>query len=206
MNDHEMNLCQKHPVHGVGPGELAPLQHEFRTRLQRLVRGGLLNDVADQIAGLPQDWELDPGRGDAVERLRKWAKQDSSDPLRVRLTWDGTVLYPDGSDLTQRAVIMGDTPNGIAGELVVTGENRVKLASLLDAELRDPYAKCPTPGCGSPEDLDTTDVWGWTRLKVAGTDEIYRWYCTPTCVSNALARAGDELAEADSRAELDGGM
>ncbi|MFJ4787600.1 hypothetical protein [Streptomyces sp. NPDC088794] len=168
------------------------------------LRTGVLGNAADRIAALSQDWELDPGRGDAVEHLRQWAQE--TDALTIPLAWAGSVEYPEGTELTRPAVIPCTATEGIRVELTVQGDDRIRFASLLDMELRDPYATCSTPGCGSPEDLDTTDVWGWTRLKVAGTDEIYRWYCTPQCVSNALARAGDELAAVDHQAAMDGGL
>ncbi len=185
--------------------ELTQRHRDMRRALGAAVRLGILTHCADEIEALPQDYELDPGRGDAVQHLRTWARQDVAE-LRLTLSWAGSVTYPDGADLTQPAVIPCTAPGDVPVELVVAGEQRVQLASLLDAELRDPNTKCPTLGCGSPEDLDTTDVFGWTRLMVAGTDEIPRWYCSPVCVAHALTRAGAELAAADARAELDGGL
>lgn len=34
---------------------------------------GLLRKIADEVNDLPQDHELDPGRGESAERLRRWA-------------------------------------------------------------------------------------------------------------------------------------
>lgn len=182
--------------------ELADHQGQLRRAIAAGVRFGVLTHAADKIEALPQDYECDPGRGNAVDLLREWALD--SEPLTMTLNWAGSVSYPDGSGLTQKAVVdCHHAAQGVTVELVVKGDDRIKLASLLDMELRDPYTKCTNVGCGSDHDLDTTDVFGWTRLMVAGTDDTYRWYCTPMCVSNALARAGDELAAADARHELD---
>ncbi|MCI3277618.1 hypothetical protein [Streptomyces cylindrosporus] len=188
--------------------ELSQLQQELRSMIASTVRGGILNDVADRIEALPLDWELDPGRGDAVQQLRGWAQEKATAPLTVRVNWAGTVRYPDGSALAHRAVIDGETPNGISAELVVAGDDRVKLAALLDMEVRGIYATCLTTGCGTADDCDPSDpaLLGWTRLHVAGTDDEPRWYCSPPCVSNALARAGDELAAVEACNELDGGL
>ncbi|WP_019059986.1 hypothetical protein [Streptomyces prunicolor] len=187
--------------------ELTEPQQEMRRTIAAAVRFGILTHAADKITALPQDYECDPGRGNAVDLLREWALD--SDPLTITLDWAGSVSYPDGSDLTQKAVIdCSHAFQGVTVDLVVKGEQRIKLASLLDMELRDPYAKCSTPGCGTTDDCDASDpaLFAWARLEVAGTGDQPSWYCTPMCVSNALARAGDELAAADHRAELDGGL
>ncbi|MER7972302.1 hypothetical protein ABTX35_25490 [Streptomyces sp. NPDC096080] len=187
------------------PEHLFTARHRaLRKILGSVVRFGVLSDAADQIERLPQDWELDPGRGDAVLHLRQWAQ--SSTPVALNLDWAGSVDYPDGTALTERAVIRCASDAGIAVNVKILPEQRVRLASLLDMELRDVHDVCPTQGCGSDHDLDPVDLFGWTRLLVAGTDDVYRWYCTPTCVSNALARAGETLAAADQRAELDGDL
>ncbi|MFI5880858.1 hypothetical protein [Streptomyces sp. NPDC051554] len=187
--------------------ELTDYQQELRRAIAAGVRFGVLTHAADKIAALPQDYECDPGRGNAVDLLREWALD--SDPLTITLDWAGSVSYPDGSDLTEKAVVdCHHAAQGVTVELVVKGEQRIRLASLLDMEFRDPYAKCSTPGCGTTDDCDASDpaLFAWARLEVAGTGDQPSWYCTPMCVANALARAGDELAAADHRAELDGGL
>jgi len=188
--------------------ELTAFQKELRQMMGHMIRGGVLNDVADRVEALPQDYELDPGRGDTAQLLRQWAQEKTSTPLTVRVHWAGTVQYPDGSALTHRVVIDGETPNGIAAELVVEGGDRIKLASLLDMEARDPYVPCPNNGCGTSDDCDPSDpaLFAWTHVQVAGAGDEPRWYCSPHCVSNALARAGDELAAIDARNDLDGGL
>ena len=188
--------------------ELTQLQRDLRRTIELVVRGSILNGAADNIAALPQDYELDPGRGDAVTHLRTWAQEDAAGPLKFRFTWSGTVRYPDGSDLTNKAVIDGGAPQRISAELVVDPDDRVKLAAFLDMEVRDVYAKCPNSGCGATDDCDPSDpaLLGWSRLQVAGTGGEPAWYCSPHCVSNALARADDELAAAEARNDLDGGL
>lgn len=127
------------------------------------------------------------------------------DGLPMRLTWNRSADIPEATDPVKRVAISCESSYGGRAELVVEGDDRTALASLLDAELvRDIHAPCPTPGCGTDAiTLDEGDpsIWGWTLAQVAGTDTPARWYCTPSCVSNALARAGEELAAIDQAAD-----
>lgn len=127
----------------------------------------------------------------------------------LTLSWGGFAALPQAGAADQRTVVECTTARGGRADLVLTGEERLTLASLLDTELRrDIHAPCPTSGCGTDHDLDTSGphLFGWTRAQVAGTGEPARWYCTPMCASNALARAGAKLAEIDDQAALDGGL
>lgn len=44
------------------------------SRALQLAEAAVLRRAADAISALPQDYECDPGRGDAVERLRRTAE------------------------------------------------------------------------------------------------------------------------------------
>ncbi|MGW0599925.1 hypothetical protein ACWD11_22615 [Streptomyces sp. NPDC002776] len=134
-------------------------------------------------------------------------KTPTTAPLTVE--WDGTVSFPDGAMREARAVVECTTARGGRADLILTGPKRQALVSLLDAELRNVHAPCPTRGCGTADEYDASDpaLSGWARVEVAGVEDSgARWYCSPMCVSDALARAGEELAEADAQAELDGGL
>lgn len=121
----------------------------------------------------------------------------------MTLTWSGVVDVPLADAVPKRAVVSCRTPYGGRAALVVDGEDRTRLASLLEAEVRNVHAECGTEGCGaqaiSLEEADAS-MWGWSLLQVAGTAEPGRWYCSSMCVWDALARAGAELAEQDERA------
>ncbi|MEU6491131.1 hypothetical protein ABZ890_12140 [Streptomyces sp. NPDC046984] len=132
----------------------------------------------------------------------------SRDGIPMTLAWIRSVDLPDSGARNDRAIVQCATASGGRADLILTGEERQGLASLLDLEVRDIHAPCPTPNCGTDHDLDASDpsLFGWTRAQVAGTDELARWYCTPMCVSNALARAGVKLAAIEDQAELDGGL
>lgn len=127
---------------------------------------------------------------------------DSAGELVLR--WGGGVDVPGpgdpaGSGCRVRLVTAGGGP----AVLALGGEERLALSALLDAEIRDINRPCPTLACGVPaEALDASDpaLWGWTQLQVGGSDTPLRWYCSPPCVHDALARAGDELAAADDAA------
>ncbi|MFI1535533.1 hypothetical protein [Streptomyces anandii] len=169
-----------------------------------------------ELGGLPWPCKtlraagINNGADAAAVRAALAELHDDADGSRpaLALGWARSVEYPDGSDLAKRAVIACTTSLGVAVELVVEGDDRLALASLLDAEVRDVHAPCPTLGCGTDDDCDPSDpaLLGWARLEVAGAGDSGRWYCSPPCISNALARAGEVLAEADARAELDGGL
>lgn len=128
------------------------------------------------------------------------------DGLPMTLTWTRSAQVPEAGDSQPRVVVECTSSYGGRADLVVDGDDRQALASLLDAELvRDVHAPCPTDGCGTADDYDASDpsLFGWTRLEVAGTDDTPRWYCSSPCVWKALARAGEELAAADQLAAVD---
>ncbi|WP_432135836.1 hypothetical protein [Streptomyces sp. bgisy154] len=122
----------------------------------------------------------------------------------MTLTWGHSVDIPGPGD-PRRALIDCVTPHGTRAVLAVDGDDRTRLASLLDAEvIRDIHAPCPhEKGCGSDDaHLDSNGVFGWCRLEVAGIDGGPRWYCSPGCVNAAMLRAGEQLA-ADQAAATD---
>ncbi|MEH0547326.1 hypothetical protein QA802_30835 [Streptomyces sp. B21-105] len=126
------------------------------------------------------------------------------DSFPMTLRWTGGVDIPGPKDTHKRAVIECKSSYGGRAHLVVEGDARIKLASLVDAEVRDIHAPCTTELCGTDHDFDPTDMFGWARLEVAGiADDRPRWYCSPPCVSNAVARAGDALAADDQAAAVD---
>ena len=128
------------------------------------------------------------------------------DGLPMTLTWDRSAEIPAAADPFKRVIVNCESPYGGRAALVVEGDDRQALASQLDAELvRDIHAPCPHErGCGSDDaHLDSNGVFGWARVEVAGIEGGPRWYCTPQCVSNALARAGEELAVIDDMAATD---
>lgn len=134
----------------------------------------------------------------------------SLDAYPMTLTWRAKygVDIPGPGDVGGRAVVRCRSSHGQAADLVVEGDDRQALAGLLDLEVRDIHATCPTDGCGTVDDYDASDpsLFGWSRLQVAALGDEARWYCSDMCVVDALARAGHELAAADRRAELDGAL
>lgn len=127
------------------------------------------------------------------------------DGLPMTLTWDRSAEIPAAADPVKRVVVDCLSSYGGRAALVLEGDDRQALASLLDAEVRDIYAPCPHErGCGSDDaHLDSNGVSGWARVEVAGVEGGPRWYCSPQCVSAALARAGEELAAIDDIAATD---
>lgn len=123
----------------------------------------------------------------------------------LRLTWDRSAEIPAAADPVKRVTVNCLSPYGGRADLVVEGDERLALASLLDTEVRDIHAPCATDGCGTVDDYDASDpaLFGWARVEVAGVEGGPRWYCTPQCVSNALARAGEELAVIDEMSATD---
>lgn len=137
------------------------------------------------------------------------------DDLPMTLAWTRSAEIPEATDPVKKVLVECVSSYGGRAVLVVTGDDRQALASLLDAELvRDIHAPCPhSKACGLSDDetpypVDPADrkLSGWTRIRHGGLDEPARWYCSPGCVSNALARAGEQLDAADRQAELDGGL
>lgn len=119
------------------------------------------------------------------------------DGLPMTLTWKRSASVPENTDRVQQVTIHCESSYGGRADLVVDDDDRMALASLLDAEvIRDIHAPCPHErGCGSDDaHLDSSGVFGWTRVEVAGIDGGPRWYCSPQCVFAALARAGEDLA------------
>jgi hypothetical protein len=138
-----------------------------------------------------------------AELARRLLADPNGAPLN--LTWNRSATTPEATDPVKRVAVECLSSYGGRANLVVEGNDRLALASLLDMELvRDIHAPCPhSPQCGTGEDLDPSDpaLFGWTRVEVAGIEGGPRWYCTPPCVSAALARAGEELAAIEERAE-----
>jgi len=118
----------------------------------------------------------------------------------MTLAWSGGV-HLDGS----QAVVRCTSSYGGRADVVVRGDDRQALASLLLAGVRDAAVPCATDGCGTVDDYDASDpaLIGWARVEVAGVEDAGpRWYCTPGCVSEALVRAGAALADADRAAAV----
>ena len=127
------------------------------------------------------------------------------DGLPMTLTWDRSAEIPAAADPVKRVIVDCLSSYGGRAALVLQGDDRSALASLLDAEVRYINAPCPHErGCGSDDaHIDSNGVFGWARVEVAGVEGGPRWYCTPQCVSAALARAGEELAAIDDMAATD---
>lgn len=126
------------------------------------------------------------------------------DGLPMTLTWTRrTEVHPTRG----RASIECTSSYGGRADLVLTDEERGALAGGLTTEVRDTTAACPTPNCGTGDDLDATNpfLFGWSRLQIAYLGDGPRWYCSDVCVVDALARAGHELAAADRAAAVDPG-
>lgn len=131
----------------------------------------------------------------------------SLDAYPMTLTWTAKygVDLPGPGDASELAVIRCRSSHGQAADLIVEGDDRRALAGLLDLEVRDIHATCPTDGCGTVDDYDASDpaLFGWSRLRIAALGDEARWYCSDRCVFDALARAGHDLAEADRQAAVD---
>lgn len=177
-------------------GEALAIMTDFKHRLDRIMR---------LVEGRPGDDAM-------LVREILTAAHGTHGTLDIPLTlvWDRRVDVPEQGAADQRAIVECTTAHGGRAHLVLTRDERLALASLLDAEIvHDIHACCPhSQACGTDHDLDPADpdLIGWTRVQHGALDEPARWYCTPACVSRALARAGEQYAEADHRAELDGGL
>ncbi|MGW1039362.1 hypothetical protein [Streptomyces sp. NPDC002547] len=135
----------------------------------------------------------------------------SRDGIPMTLAWVRSVDLPGSGARNDRAIVQCATAHGGRADLILTGEERQGLASLLDLEVRDIRAPCGTPGCGEPawepdKEAAPAGMAGWACLQIAGTDVPAQWFCSPVCVSNALARASEQLAAIADQAELDGGL
>ncbi|MGW1324825.1 hypothetical protein ACWD64_20060 [Streptomyces antibioticus] len=141
-----------------------------------------------------------------VARAIEWGTT-ALDAFPMTLTWrpeDG-VDIPGPGDTGRRAIVPCRSSYGQLAHLVVEGDDRTKLATLVDAEFRDVCAPCPTDGCGEAETPGASYPLpdGWARLEIAGVDGGLRAYCSPTCVGDAFARAADELSAEDRAAAID---
>lgn len=128
------------------------------------------------------------------------------DTAPMTLEWNETAGLKDGARREAAAIVECTTVYGGRADLVLPSKQRHALASLLQLEVRDIHAKCPTEGCGTVDDYDASDpsMAGWARVEVALIDDDGpRWYCSPACISNALGRAAAELAAADQLAAID---
>ncbi|MFE2046621.1 hypothetical protein ACFXAZ_38065 [Streptomyces sp. NPDC059477] len=123
-------------------------------------------------------------------------------PMTLRLK-DG-VSVP-GLGAPPRVVVRCTSSYGGRADLLVEGTERAALAALLVPDPVDVDGPCPTDGCGAPDGYGASGPAriGWARLEVAGIGDGPRWYCSPGCVSAAMARAGDELAADDQAAAVD---
>ncbi|GGN47233.1 hypothetical protein [Streptomyces fuscichromogenes] len=129
------------------------------------------------------------------------------DGLPMTLTWTGRASVPDAHTTHRQVALECVSSYGGSAHLLIEGDARATLGGLLDEEARDIHAPCQTDGCGTVDDYGTSDpaLMGWARLEVAGLDDEPRWYCSPQCIADALARAGDELAADDQAAAVDPG-
>ncbi|EPD63142.1 hypothetical protein [Streptomyces sp. HGB0020] len=137
------------------------------------------------------------------------AAADSLPPTEVSfpmvLKWTGGVTVPNIHSDREQLVVECESAYGGRAELIVEGDDRAALASLLDPQVRDIHATCATEGCGTVDDYDASDpaMFGWSRLQIAALGDAPRWYCSDMCVFDALARAGHELAAEDRAAAVD---
>ncbi|MGC4912696.1 hypothetical protein [Streptomyces albogriseolus] len=191
-------------AHAEGQAELAQLGEELAEARQQLA---LMAGVRRQLAAVLRLCE--GRRGDDLLLVSAVAvaaetSRTALDGLPMTLTWKRSAQLPLATDLLKRAVVECESSYGGRADLVIDGDDRRALASLLDSEIvLDIHAPCPhSQQCGTAEDLDASDpeLFGWTRVEVAGIEGVPRWYCTPQCVSNALARAGEELTVIDQMA------
>ncbi|MET7679362.1 hypothetical protein [Streptomyces sp. NPDC005423] len=155
--------------------------------------------VGRLIEGRPGHHHLPVAEIAAAIEYAKTA-HDSSPPMT--LTWTGRVQVPEAGSPYERAVVECVSSYGGRADLVVVSGQRAAPASLVDAEVRDIRAKCPTPNCGTDHDLDASDLFGWSRLEIASLGDGPRWFCSDVCVVDALARAGHEIAAADRAAAV----
>ncbi|MET7982556.1 hypothetical protein [Streptomyces sp. NPDC005281] len=130
----------------------------------------------------------------------------ATDGLPMTLTWNRHAGLPAEADTAKAVTLQCTSVYGGRADLVVTGDDRPALANLLDGEARVVDEPCKQTLCGTPEDLDASDpaLFGWTRIEVAGVEGEPRWYCSAYCVTNALAEAAEELADADYLAAMGG--
>ncbi|MFH9011197.1 hypothetical protein ACH4C6_07455 [Streptomyces sp. NPDC017943] len=126
------------------------------------------------------------------------------DGLPMTLTWDRTADVLRSAVDVRRVTVHCQSSYGGRADLILRGEDRTALASLLDPQVvADNHATCSTDRCGTADDWDASDpdVFGWICIEVAGIDGGPRWYCTPQCVSSALVEAGRELAAIEDQAK-----
>lgn len=70
-----------------------------------------------------------------------------------------------------------------------------------------PLGLCGVTGCGTTADLGPSDpqTRAMIRIEVAGAEAGPVWVCSPLCARQAIDRAGQELAAADTAAETESG-
>ncbi|MBZ3909390.1 hypothetical protein [Streptomyces acidiscabies] len=80
--------------------EPGPIARDVLAQYTAGCEAAVLRRAADAIAALPQDYECDPGRGDAVERLRRTAagiEREKSSPVGADATpTEADRAYRDG--------------------------------------------------------------------------------------------------------------
>jgi hypothetical protein len=132
-------------------------------------------------------------------------REPTGAPLAI--TWDGLVLGPSGDTARENTLVPCTTARGGTAALVLTDTERLQLGHQLLAVGQAQASVCSTPGCGCPSDqVDASDprAAGWICLEVAGTGDGPRWWCSPACMTAALAAAqAAELADAEQLAAGD---
>jgi hypothetical protein len=161
-------------------------------------------DIREQLAAVPAARRA----RDAVLRLCEGRRGDdllmvaavasaaecgstALDSVPMTLEWTGSV-HADGAGVG--VIVDCVSSYGQRAALVLRGGTGRALARRLGAA-GDVHAPCPTEGCGAAEDPGARYVLpdGWAHLEVAGVDGGLRAYCSPLCVSAALARADEDL-------------
>lgn len=115
-----------------------------------LLRAEVLREAADAITALPQDYECDPGRGDAAELLRRMAAEagkvtptaggeitQPADTTPLVIFWDRLVMGPSGDTDDENTLVACRTENGRPAALVLDDEHRRDLGEQLLTPLGD---------------------------------------------------------------------
>ncbi|MGW4030783.1 hypothetical protein ACWEFL_15930 [Streptomyces sp. NPDC004838] len=166
----------------AGSPELRPGEAD---RLVAAANTELLLDADLRIAALPQDFELDPGRGDARRLLRAMAETPDTTGVCARCGCTDDAACPGGC----------------------TWVANPRMLDLCSACIR-PDGTCTTPKCGTtpydPLGAAAPPEIGWVLEHVAGTLPPPTWVCSEWCAKFAIAVRGEQLAAAD-RADAAGG-